>query len=307
MKLYFRSLKNGPVRNNYSVQKMLGAIKLPIFIVLWSLSLVVVVANLRSADAAMMAVNFASWGEKEIPSYEESLSVNLTAALKDSELVTGDWQPSVKNITVSANTLPSKNVVADANSDSLEDSVKTHLVAKQEVEIPKTERQEHVTKRINYSIHNGTSAETNEIVRSPTGYLSEATEHIASQPVRVSKRPVDKLAKTKSQARQFMELGQHALAYELLRTDLAVAREDKEYLGLTAVAAIRGGRMLDASILYERLTELQPEEARWWAGLGVCQESLGLVATSSFLKAQNIAESGSVLDEYSSFRILSPT
>ena len=71
----------------------------------------------------------------------------------------------------------------------------------------------------------------------------------------------------KRDARAAMAEGRFAEAYQQLRPGVADARDDVEYLALLALAALHIEAADEAAVLYLHLVELQPAEARWRAGL----------------------------------------
>jgi MSHA biogenesis protein MshN len=60
---------------------------------------------------------------------------------------------------------------------------------------------------------------------------------------------------------------------ELLLGGLESDSENIEQLGLMASLRQRQGRYGDALHLYERAVNMQPEQSRWWVGLGICLEA----------------------------------
>jgi len=82
-------------------------------------------------------------------------------------------------------------------------------------------------------------------------------------------------AATKSLARNALVAGEYQAAYLELRPLVSQARNDSEFLGLLALAALRVGNAREAVLLYERLIALEPDVGRWRAGLALARERIG--------------------------------
>lgn len=69
--------------------------------------------------------------------------------------------------------------------------------------------------------------------------------------------------------------GAPAAAVQRLEPAAPAVHADPEYHGLLAAAYQRVDRHAEASFLYQRLTQLHPGEAHWWAGYGLSRDALG--------------------------------
>ena len=101
---------------------------------------------------------------------------------------------------------------------------------------------------------------------------------------------IDRFSADKSRAREALRGGRFTEAYGLLRPRVGEARQDSEYLGLLALAAMRLGSHGEAMVLYQRLAALEPGSGRWRMGLALAQEGLGLDASSEYRQALALAE-----------------
>lgn len=69
--------------------------------------------------------------------------------------------------------------------------------------------------------------------------------------------------------------GAPAAAVQRLESAAPAVHADPEYHGLLAAAYQRLDRHAEASFIYQRLTQLHPREAHWWAGYGLSRDALG--------------------------------
>lgn len=76
-------------------------------------------------------------------------------------------------------------------------------------------------------------------------------------------------------ARLKVERGAAPAALDLLLDHAAVGERSAEYQGFLAALLNRAGRRSEAIARYQAATHLAPNEARWWAGLGMALEAEG--------------------------------
>jgi Flp pilus assembly protein TadD len=110
---------------------------------------------------------------------------------------------------------------------------------------------------------------------------SAAGSGVRKTPVTVGRA----LSLDKSRARRALTEGLVHDAYAALRPLVAAGRNDAEFLGLLALAALRVGLDDEALVIYRRLSGLEPDSGRWRTGLALAQERLGLDATDLYVEA----------------------
>lgn len=76
-------------------------------------------------------------------------------------------------------------------------------------------------------------------------------------------------------ARLHVETGNREAAWRVLERSIPHAGKDAEYLGFAATLLRRLKRAPEAIDLYRRAIALQPQEGRWWVGLGLALEDAG--------------------------------
>lgn len=93
-----------------------------------------------------------------------------------------------------------------------------------------------------------------------------------------------------SLARLLVERNQSAAALEVMERQAAAGERSAEYQGFLAVLLNRAGRVHDAVEHYRTATRLAPNEARWWAGLGISLEADGqsAAAREAYLTAKSL-------------------
>lgn len=89
-------------------------------------------------------------------------------------------------------------------------------------------------------------------------------------------------------ARLKVERGAAPAALDLLLGHAATGERSAEYQGFLATLLNRAGRRGEAIARYQAATRLAPNEARWWAGLGLVQAAEGHTAAAreSFAQAR---------------------
>lgn len=104
--------------------------------------------------------------------------------------------------------------------------------------------------------------------------------------------PVEPLTREerRRQARDALVKRDPLAAVRLLETDAPAVDTDPEYHGLLAAAYQRLDRHAEAAREYEALLLAQPDEAHWWAGLGLSRDALGDVpaALRAYMHARQI-------------------
>lgn len=88
------------------------------------------------------------------------------------------------------------------------------------------------------------------------------------------------LPSTLALARLKVERGEAPAALDLLLAHVAAGERSAEYQGFLATLLNRAGRRSEAMERYQAATRLAPNEARWWAGLGIVLEAEGKTAAA---------------------------
>ena len=266
-------------------KKTLGAISFPAFLLFWSLGLLLVVGQFDSADASSartaILVN-TPLAEPARLDDSDALSHEMSRALRASEVFSGQWTPD-----------GAKEKVAKAAAPvAVETGVEpTGGVAQVEGEKSASDQSVDAEERIDKFVpairvvHMSSGSEASEETRErKASAVADDFRKTASVSVVGKTRPGANLAlaSLKQDARRLIQNGQIPQAFQLLRASVARGRNDSEYLGLLAVSALRSGNAAEASVVYERLLEMQPESERWWAGFALAKEQQGMDATSVF-------------------------
>lgn len=79
-------------------------------------------------------------------------------------------------------------------------------------------------------------------------------------------------------ARLRVERGDTPGALDILKKHAAAGEASAEYQGFAGALLQRGGHHAEAADRYRAASRLAPNEARWWAGLGIALESAGKAA-----------------------------
>jgi tetratricopeptide (TPR) repeat protein len=103
------------------------------------------------------------------------------------------------------------------------------------------------------------------------------------------KRQPDYLPFTELKARILMQSGNIAAAIELLENSAPPLTKNPEYHAFIAALYQRSGKAKLAANLYKQLINLQPNNGKWWLGLGVALDALGSheQALEAFANADN--------------------
>jgi hypothetical protein len=278
--------------------KTVGAISFPAFLLFWSLGLLLVVGQFDSADASSartaILVN-TPLAEPARLDDSDALSHEMSRALRASEVFSGQWTPDDAEAKVAKATEPVTVATVVEPTGGLaqaegEKSASDHSA----------DAEEHIDKVVSairvvrMSSDSERSVETKEKTASA---VAEGFRKTASVSVVRKTRPGANLAlaSLKQDARRLIRRGHIPQAFHLLRASVERGRNDSEYLGLLAVSALRSGNAAEASVVYERLLEMQPESERWWAGFALAKEQQGMDATSVFQQLLALSDENSDL------------
>lgn len=105
-------------------------------------------------------------------------------------------------------------------------------------------------------------------------------------------RDPSRVAAAKRLARLHVEAGNRDAAWRVLERSLPHAGKDAEYLGF-AGTLLRQRRLAPEAVdAYRRAIALQPQEGRWWVGLGLALEDAGRrqEAKQAFVTARDCAQ-----------------
>lgn len=118
----------------------------------------------------------------------------------------------------------------------------------------------------------------------------DAAEQVLREGLEVTAVPAVRLNSALSLARLLVERNQSAAALEVMERQAASGEKSAEYQGFLAVLLNRAGRAHEAVEHYRAATRLAPEEARWWAGLGITLDADGqsAAAREAYLKAKSL-------------------
>lgn len=215
-----------------SFDRMGGAIRFPAFLLAWSTGIVLLLAQLEPADAMLV---------QPAPSAGIALSFQQAAPIEVDLLTDPD-----DGVVMLRELKRFSGVLSGRWQPRAQSSLAPVLipaVAHRTLPAPRVEKPRPVP---------------------VAGMLKTVRERPVEAPVT---RGNARLPSRKTLARQALGSGQAARAYELLRPGVAAARNDSEYLGLLALAALQVGSGEEAVVLYRRLLTLEPDNERWPAGL----------------------------------------
>lgn len=105
-------------------------------------------------------------------------------------------------------------------------------------------------------------------------------------------RDPSRVAAARQLARLHAEGGNWDAAWRVLERSQPHAGKDAVYQGLTGTVLRRLQRSSDAAAAYWRAIALQPQEARWWVGLGLALDDAGRrrEARDAFANAYELGE-----------------
>ena len=278
--------------------KTVGANSFPAFLLFWSLGLLLVVGQFDSADASSartaILVN-TPLAEPARLDDSDALSLEMSHVLRASEVFSGQWTPgdATEKVAKAAEPVTVETVVdrtAGVAQAAGEESASDHS-AYGEASIDKVVPATRI-------VHMSSGSEVSAATKEKTGLaVAEGFRKTASVSVVRKTRPRVNLAlaSLKLNARRLIQKGQILRAFHLLRASVTQGRNDSEYLGLLAVSALRSGNAAEASVVYERLLEMQPESERWWVGFALAKEQQGMDATSVFQQLLALSDENSDL------------
>jgi MSHA biogenesis protein MshN len=109
----------------------------------------------------------------------------------------------------------------------------------------------------------------------PTAQPANAFADITTPLEIVVERDPSRLAAAMRLARLQVEMGQWDAAWRVLERSAPHAGKNAEYQGFVGTVLRQLKRAPEASEAYRRAISLQPEEGRWWVGLGLALEDAG--------------------------------
>ena len=239
-------------------KQIIGAIRFPVFLLIWSAGLVLFMGQLYPADAALIRHSEISVEHLKplarVPSISDfvALGDSLDLALQTGDLGAG-WQPEVP-VAVPRDDVG--DVIADAELRDEDDRIgQDPVVSELEESMPAYNKIVHVEEN--------------------------------SEP--------DPVAQTKLAARVALKSERSPQAYALLMRYVDKSSDDTEYLGLLAVAALQQQLFAEAHVIYRRLVQLDSGNDRWWAGLALAEDRLGLNPKHAYEQVLKLADDASRL------------
>lgn len=102
--------------------------------------------------------------------------------------------------------------------------------------------------------------------------------------------PASRLSSAMTLARLKVERGQADAASAVLAAHSVAGERSAEFQGFAGALMNRAGRYAEAVERYQAATRLAPNEARWWAGLGIGLDAQGKAneAREAYLKARSL-------------------
>lgn len=118
----------------------------------------------------------------------------------------------------------------------------------------------------------------------------DAAEQVLREGLEVTAVPAVRMGSALTLARLLVERNQSAAALDVMERQAASGERSAEYQGFLAVLLNRAGRAHEAVEHYQAATRLAPDEARWWAGLGIALDADGqsAAAREAYLKAKSL-------------------
>ncbi|MEZ5552854.1 MAG: hypothetical protein R3E82_18370 [Pseudomonadales bacterium] len=263
-------------------ERTAGALQYPAYLLVWSLGILFFTGGFYRADAALVSVlPIAFEPLASVPSLvtDSEFRVDLDAALSESEVMAGRWQPGRESVDKAVS--PPLSEVRRSSAP-----VAGHAVSG----IATVKSAERSSDREVNARPDETSSE-----RAPvSGAVPEASMEkraVSNSTPRVS----EEVVALRREARKALNGGDSGRAFRVLMRNVRVAGNDKEYLALLAVAALEQRLPREALLVYEKLIKLDRLDSRWWMGLAVCQERLGADATAIYEEVVRLTEEGSDL------------
>ncbi len=292
---------------------MAGALKFPAFLLLWSLGLLLAAGAVLPADAIVRKGPVAFAALSALPTLEdqEAFGAALETELRESAVVSGVWQPPVELPPA----VPASPPVLAPQLTVRAPQVKELPAADAAQAQPALTESEGGSTVPAPVVAGAASAATSLDVAEPPAPLAVA--RTAAEPLRFEVRPqptsatrVARAATLKPTAARVLESAQRALtegrfaaAYRMLMGDVEQAAAHPTYLGVLAVSALALGRDAEALLIYERLTQLAPDDGRWWAGAALSRERLGLEAAAQFEAVLELAGDDDTLHTLAATRL----
>jgi tetratricopeptide (TPR) repeat protein len=249
--------------------QVVGAIRFPALLLIWSLGLVLLAGAYYPADALVRQPPMQFRELPQVPTLADpqALARGLEVELQRAQVSGGSWQPAAPVL------VPAIEPVVDVVVD---------LPVSVPVPVPVLEPQ--------LEIKAAPVVKQNKAQAPVAGFEKQSVSATRQAPQNVVVPVMGRTLLAKRQARQHLAAGRVQSAYALLMTEIAGGAQDLEYLGLFAVAAFASGRPAEALVVYERLQELEPDNERWSVGLGLCREKLGMDPLPAYEKAVALSQ-----------------
>jgi hypothetical protein len=247
-----------------SRHRVLGAIRYPVFLIVWTAGVAAVAAQLQGIEASPVpdapvspagAERFPVAAVASAPDLDDRDAWRDAVAdmIRDTAVASGAWQPRRGEpapgidpvlAVIPVAPLPTATAGGRSTNDLAHADPQPAPGAAPETPVWKTP---------------AVAARRDGDALKETGYVGE-----------------DRLRGEKAAGRMALRAGRYAEAYGRLRPVVAEAGRDAEFLGLLALAAVHVGSHGEALVLYRHLANLEPERGRWRAGLALAQQRLGL-------------------------------
>jgi len=232
-----------------------GAVNFPLFLLIWSVGIVILTGAYYPADALVRQAPIQLPELDQLSSLDDEAALGsaLEQQLQTASVFGGRWQPEIRKPV-----LP----VRPAPLIEPELKVKTPSVVKHYKSPP-----------VEYL----PDVDGSDIAQTDDAQTDAAqTELPAAAPAQ------GRALVAKREARRAIAAGNRTYAYRLLISEADGGAADTEYLGLLAVSALSSGKAAEALLVYQRLLEFEPEDERWWAGLALSREHLGMNAAADY-------------------------
>ena len=285
-----------------SMRNVAGTVQLPFAILLWSAGLGWFAGG-SASEAPAAAVPHAV-ALPDVPRVDDPAVAhrNLkTALLASSDVVAGRWQPSA----------PAARSEAPAASADVSARLAAVVAALAVEAVPaRPDGAPAVPDRVAAIADDPPGAPAIEVVesavRSDAPAMTKTTARRHSAVARAEHRAIKREARDLL-ARADADTVQRA--YDLLLEHLdTLDYEDPGYLGLLAMAALATDRPREAALTYRHLVERDPDNPRWWTGLAIANERLGLsdAARESYAHVSRLSGPASALGRYAHGRATAP-
>ena len=244
-------------------QRVVGAIRYPAFLAIWTAGVVAVTAQLQAIEASPAAAfggavtdadRFAAVVLDPAPRLDDRDAWHeaIAEAMKRTEVTSGAWQPRRGR--------PAPAIVPDVALGAVQSGTADSKIRQPADPV----------------IVAPDRAAAQDVAAAPDWKTPAVGAGAGLRPASEREVDRDRLQRDKAAARTALRAGRFAEAYALLRPVVAEACRDAEFLGLLALAAVRIGSDGEALVLYRHLADLEPERRRWRLGLALAQQRLGL-------------------------------